>query len=110
MERETKTITTPIGKHKVVLKAWITGREKRELRNVFLKNVKDVSGKEEPEKMLTSAEIINEAENKAIETVVVSVDGETKNVLDKILDMRAKDFEFIIEEINKITRDSDFLE
>ena len=35
--RETREIITPIDKHKVVIKTWITGGEVRELRNVLYK-------------------------------------------------------------------------
>ena len=37
MERETKTITTPVAKHEVVLKSYVTGREKRAYTAIFLK-------------------------------------------------------------------------
>lgn len=107
MERETKTVVTPIGKQKIVLKAWITGREKRELRNVFLAKVKIAGGVAETD--VNSVDVINAAENKAIDTVVVSIDGDSKNLLDKILDMRSQDYNFVIGEINKITREEDFL-
>ena len=108
MPRETKVIETPLEKDKVELKVWITGREKRELRNIFLENVKFNENK--PESIGNSADIINQAENKAIETVVVSVNEDSKDILNKILEMKAKDYDFVIREINKITKEEDFLE
>lgn len=108
MERETLTIETPIDKHKVMLKAWITGKEKRELRNIFFEGIK-FSGKE-AESIGNSAEIMNKAEDKAIETVVVSVNGKQEGILDLILGMKMQDYDFVKAEINKITAEQSFLE
>lgn len=107
-DRETKVIVTPLDKHNVVLNLWITGREKRELRNVFLENIK--IGGSNPESIETSSEILTKAENKAIEIVISSVNEKNDNILDFILDMKMKDYEFVINEVNKITKDEDFLE
>ena len=109
MERETKIIQTP-NKHKVEMKSYITGREKRELRSIFLKemNFGIQDGGTEIKEM--KGDIIDKAEDKAIEIVVVSVDGKKENVVDAVLSMNSKDYDFIIKEINKVTKDADFLE
>ncbi len=107
MGRETKTIKTPIDKHDVVLKAWITGREKRELRNVFLSKM-GLGGKGEMKE--NPADITDAAENKAIETIVISVNGKTEKIIDAILDMKGPDYEFVIKEINGISKETAFLE
>jgi len=108
MSRETKIVETPISKVKIEMRSWITGREKRALKSVFLENVKiDESGK--TLNIGNSADIVNQAENKTIEIVIVSIDKETKGILDKVLDMRAGDFDFVMGEINKITAGEDFL-
>lgn len=114
MERETKEITTPIGNNKVVLKAWLTGRERREIRSVLLDNVNfsagskgaDQEGDLQPDYEIKGS-ILEEAQNKAMETVVISIDGVAENIVDTLLDMRDTDFEFVSEEINKITGDTD---
>jgi len=111
MERETKEIITPIDKHKVVLKAWITGREKRKLREPFLARMKfavDRTGAQPVTKDIDTAKMVEEAENVAIKTIVISVDGSTENVVDKILDMKEKDYEFVMQEIGKIGEDAGF--
>ena len=41
-------------------------------------------------------------ENARIEAVVVSIDGSEENILDTVLDMRVKDFEFVAEQAQKI--------
>lgn len=109
MKRDTKEIITPIGKHKIVLNAWLTGREKRHLRNVLLQDVKfSVEKGKTKTEGVTTAEVIQRAEDEAIKTIVVSIDGQTEKILEKILDMRDKDFDFIIDEVNKISREKDF--
>ncbi len=110
MDREINTIKTPIDKREVVLKAWITGRERRELRKPFMDKLKvSTKGEGDPTVELAgSADIIETVENKAIETIVVSIDGVKDKILETILDMKEKDYSFVIEEINKITGGKDF--
>lgn len=109
MDRETITIETPSGKHKIVLKAWITGREKRELRKPFLNEVKINVGQETAQvSEFNAGEIVEQVENKAIEIIVVSVDGQTENKLDLILDMKDEDYDFVVAEINKISQEVNF--
>lgn len=99
MERETKELKTPNG-HKVVYKAWLTGREKREIQNVFLQDMEVEVGKEASQKI--NAGLANKAQDKTIEMMIVSVDGEKEKVLDKVLDLRSEDFEAIINTLNSL--------
>jgi len=109
MNREMKTIKTPIDKHEVVLKSWITGREKRDLRRIFLEKTNiPTTGKTEEVK-INAAETIEDAENKAIEMIIVSVNGKKEKILDEILDMKAGDYDFVVSEINKVSRETAFL-
>ena len=108
-QRDTITIETPADKHSVILNAYITGREKRNLNNIFqawqvgLGDKGMISDKKDTKGM------IENAENEAIKTVVVSVDGISENVLDKVLDMKSDDYVFVIKKINEITSGSGFL-
>jgi len=104
MERETKTITTPIGKQEVVIKTYLTGGEKRALTDVYLNsgmkfdvetsNVKDLD-----------LSIVNKAQDVAWETVIVSIAGSSENIIKNILDMRSDDTDFITKSVNEITAD-----
>lgn len=89
--RETKTLTTPIGKVEVVMNAYVTGGEKRKLRDIFMDENK------------TDMEKFNNAEDLAWQTVVVSIGGNTENIVEAILNMRAEDTKFITDEVNQIT-------
>jgi len=105
MSRETKIITTPVDKQKITLNAWISGREKRELRDILLAGMKmDKEGK-----VVTDPTITTKTEDKAIEMIVVSVNDKNEDILNKILDMKSKDFDFVIDEINSVREDKDFL-
>jgi len=106
MERETITIETPLDKHKVVLKAWLTGKEVRDLRNIYLSKM-TIGEKGNPK--VNPAEVANEVEDKAIETVVISVNGKKENVLETILNMKSKDYSFVRKKVDEITKDTDFL-
>ena len=111
MERETKEIITPIGKNKVVVKTWLTGREKRDIKNILLQSTKIKSlnnGKTDIDMM--SGDIMVKIEEKTIETIVLSVDGVKDNIVDTVLDMHSNDYDFIKNEVNNIDKDKDFLE
>lgn len=94
-------ITTPRGKHKIELKEYITGRDMRELKDIYLKVGKiDATGQGMTD---IKPEILNQAENKSIELAVISIDGATEGILEKILDMPAEDMNFIMDAVQEIT-------
>lgn len=100
MQRETKEITTPSGS-KVVIKSWISAREANAVKQPMLKAMKV-----DPNTGTTSSSIdgdfLIEQEKTLIGILVVSVDGDTSTQLEKLLDMRNDDYQFVITEVNKI--------
>lgn len=109
MNRETKIIETPIGKHKIEIKTYLTGREKRAITNVYLESGIEVSPDSESVKGITP-EFIDKAQDLAWNTIVCSIDGNAENIVNTILDMRIEDYEFVVSEVNKITTGSSFEE
>jgi len=110
MDRETKTITTPLDKHVVVIKSWITGREKRALVKPFTEAVEvsvGAGGKSEF-KSKEAGSVIEKAANLVIETIVVSVNGKTEGILNLILDMKSQDTDFVVKELDKVSAEKDF--
>ena len=92
-----------------MLQAWINGREKRALRKPFLEEMKISMSDGVPKTDdIKTSELIEKAEDMAITTIIVSINGSTENILKTILDMKEKDYSFVIEEINKISGDADF--
>ncbi len=121
MERETIAITTPLDKRTVVLKSYITGREQRALTNVFLQNMSDLNidpaGKDVSVKKVSPA-MVDEADNLAWKTVVVSIDGHSDgelvdgkqfSIVDEILDMKLQDYNFVADKVKEVTADKHFL-
>ena len=102
MERETKKITTPIDKHEVEILAWLTGGEKRKITNFLLNNQSlEMAGAAQNFKI--DSEIINKSQDTAFETIIVNINGVKENVVQNVLDMKSKDFDFVVKEINKVT-------
>ena len=104
MERETKLLKTPTGKG-VVIKTYLTARERNELRRTLLHDAKiDITTNQIKD---LAAESLEAAEKKYIELAVVEYDGSTENILERILEAPARDYDYIIQEIQKMT-DEDF--
>jgi len=104
MENTTKKTK---GGHEVELRSFITGGESRMISDIFIKDAK-----------ITSAGItdgisgtkINEAIDKGIEIVVVSLDGNKENILERILDLPKDDYKEITGWVDDIVKDKDFEE
>lgn len=101
-DRETHEIITPAKGHKVILKSWINGREKQAIDGTMFNNI-DTVGQGNEMKPKLSPSMITGRENTSIEYVVVSVDGNDSDVLNQVLDMRAKDYEFVLKEVELVT-------
>lgn len=104
MNRETKTIQTPIGKQNVEIKTYITGKEKRDLTNVFLSGNLDFNAESQNIKGI-NANLVDKAQDLAFQLIVVSIDGKKDGEIDivkTILDMQAEDTDFIIKNTSQI--------
>lgn len=100
-KRETKEVKTS-GEHVVVMRTYATGREFTDIQNCILKNAKVsyVGGQPVAEGVSGSSEL--EANKKAVELLVVSVDGKTENVLDTVLDLPADDYQEVVEAVKEL--------
>ena len=110
MEIETQKAITPLGKQEIVFKKWITGGEQREIRNTIISQVEvSRSGEITKGETIKGNELVKLAENKAIECVIVSVDGKTENLVETILNMKVADFDYVMKIVNSVTSGTDFL-
>lgn len=101
-DRGTHTIITPINGIPVVCRDWINGREKQKIDGAMFGGFRtelDQDGKPQPKMTET---MMASQENAIIECIVVSVDGNEIGVRDRVLDMRVKDFEFVVKHVTKI--------
>jgi len=100
-DRETFEIVTPVKGHVVKLRSWITGRESQKIDGAMFKGV----GTTQDGRRLTpklSESMLSDQENASIEVVVVSVDGKENDVVNAVLNMRAKDYSFVVAEVAKV--------
>lgn len=105
-DRATKEITTP-GGHKAVLKTYVTGAEKREIDNVFINASKVHVEANNPSATVgenNMADLVNKAEDVAIEKIVVSIDGDEKEIVKRLLDLPSADSDSIIREVEKVQK------
>jgi hypothetical protein len=120
MERETITIKTPIDKHEVVFKSFITGREQRALTNIFVSGMKDVkfsAANQDVNMPEVNTSLLDQAENEAWKLVILSIDGHKEgdiidgkpySIIDTVLDMKLKDYEIVAGKVKEITQDKQF--
>lgn len=101
MDRETRKIKTPSGKE-VELKAYLTARERNDLRSVYLNNMKVGADGEMPVIKEIPGSIVEQSERKLIELAVVSYEGSPENILDRLLDGTPEEYDFVVAEANKI--------
>lgn len=102
---ETKKIVCPFSKTEVVLKSWITGEELQKIENPF----KDMEMTGGVQPTINIGMAVKKSVKIAVETIVVSVGGATKDIYDTICKMRKCDYSFVMDAVDKIAKDEDFL-
>jgi hypothetical protein len=100
-ERQTQKLTAPSGKEFEV-KTYMTARERNELRNVLLQSFTANPNTGETKVGEINGELLEKSERKSIELALISYDGATENILDRILDGSPEDYDFIVAEANKL--------
>lgn len=103
MDRETKEVVLPSGA-KVSLYTYITARERNQFRDELYKDVRinmnptgqnDMSG--------VGGESLLKAEHKALEVVMVSLNGSTENCIERLLDGSPQDYDAVVAAVNEVT-------
>jgi hypothetical protein len=108
MNRQTQEFITPGGRT-IVLNSYLSGREDNELTSVLYGDLK--MSVEDMQKGITSvkdvpATFIVKQDEKAVQLLVVSVDGNTENAAQVVLDLPKLEYQSVIAEINKIRNPS----
>ncbi len=100
MQRETKSFKTPQG-IEIVMKTWLSAREYNEVKAEMFKAIKiDPTTGEKSDSM--TGEFMLAQEQKLLSALIVSIDGSTEKISDKLLDMRNDEYQFIVAEANRI--------
>lgn len=103
MERKTKTLQTPLGKE-LIVKEYVTARERNELRAILLGNMKfDTEGKEIGQAQL-SGDTLEVSEKKLVEVIVTSYDGSAENILERLLDSTPDEYDFVVKEAMEVNK------
>src|SRR5579863_7124232 len=99
METSNKTLTTKNG-FVVTLKPFITGRDKRHIKDSFLEDTTVYQQGSDKPSFNMQAIKTNTATDRAIQAVVVSVTGEgvdaSKPVIDQVLDLPDEDYDEVM--------------
>ena len=89
MERETKTLTTPLGKE-LVVKSYVTARE----RNTFLTSAeKNGLVGDNPSSLATI-----KSAGDLVAAAIVSYDGSGEKILERLEDARVDEYDFVLTE------------
>jgi hypothetical protein len=94
-------ILTP-NKTKVVLKDWITGRDDEDIQRPITAVKFQIGASGAGSGEINAGEAMEKSKHIAIEKVVISIDGKTENVLDLVLDLPKKDYQFVMKEVDKV--------
>lgn len=98
-EQATREVETPSGEHKVVLREYLTGQDRRENRRLAMKLSKEKDDS-------NPVSVLEQAEDALVRKVVVSIDGKSQPEIDpavEILGWVAGDYDFIMDEVNAVS-------
>lgn len=110
-DQKTIQLVTPDGKA-LELKNYMTARERSVIRSIFVNDFKidvttilpnNIDNQPQQKREITGEQIIK-SEEKIIETLVISFDGSSENIINRIMDGSPEDYDFIVEETTKITK------
>lgn len=107
---DTLTITTPLLGKTVVIRAYTTARVRQAIQGILLrgqqfdasKGGEAMKAQLQEGKLSISGEALEEVTNKTLEHMVMSVDGQTESVLDRLLNLPEDDFDFVVAEVEKV--------
>lgn len=95
-------VITPIKKHKVVLKDYITGREDEEIQKPITDIKFQMGAQGEGKAEINAGEALKLSKHISIEKVVISVDDKKEDILNLVMDMVKQDYQFVLKEVDKI--------
>lgn len=97
---ETKIIETPFKKFKVEIKTYLTAGDEHEIQKILHDSAEFAGGIVTDIK--SKGEVMINMEKKLMEKVVVKIDGETRDIVKRLWEMPAQDYDFVKSEVDKI--------
>jgi hypothetical protein len=105
MDRENKVIKT--ANHNVVIKTYLTAGERRAIRGVVLSKLKIDFDEDTPNIKDFTPEVVDLSENKTIETVIISIDDKTEDIVTRFLDFKVEEYDEVMKEVSKVAGGTD---
>lgn len=110
-------LTLPVTKKKVVVRGYVSGAIDAEIQNIVqdgygLESDIDISAKAKDDDRLKGSKMkfnpssIAKAGQRALELMLISLDGDPNDVYKRVMDLPVGDTEFLQKEIDKITENS----
>lgn len=90
---DTKKIETPSG-IKLIIRQYLTGEDRRANRRLVMRLADEGKG--------ASVDGLEEAENEQIKIVVKEIDGSAENIVERVIKMRADDYDFVMETVQAV--------
>jgi len=104
MERKTNKIITKESKIEVEFYTFITGGEMRQIQDIFLADAEfSVQDKGQSSMNAIKANLMNVAQDKTFELMILSVGGIKENVAEEMSKLPLKDYDEIVTALNEIT-------
>lgn len=101
MQAPTKEFTTPVAQAKVVIKDWITGADSEAIEEALYTGIDATPDKAQGAKFgKFDTKALTAQAHCEIEKYIVSVNGQTKDILAEILSLPEEDYEAIRAEIS----------
>lgn len=103
-ERETKTIQA--GVHTVTIKSYLTPREVNTIKQLVYKNISyNAKGSEVQQGIAISGEFLLEQELKTLEVCIISIDGNSADIVNRLQDeLKYDEYQQVLTETNEITK------
>lgn len=89
------TVKTPSEKHTIVHRSYLTGADRRAHRRLLIKLSEENKAR--------TVEGMEEAEDAAIKSVIISVDDSNEGIIEALMKMEARDYDFVIDIVEKVT-------
>lgn len=109
--RPTIAVKTPIGGKEIVLKEWITGRESEYIEEPIMAGMamKATVSAGKPAAEIDKFDMgsVSKSNERKIESVVMSIDGNPDDIVNRIRDMRKGDYDFVMAKIEEIISQDD---
>ena len=102
-DRPTFELETKAHGHRVTLREWITYQEYREIMAVYLKAMTIKAGTDAAEVSAAAGDTVVEAENRAVKAVVISLDGSTENIVERMQALPMQDAQEIVAAVETVS-------